>query len=247
MDEGRLPDVSFVTHEPGADMTARVEALRLRGAADFDPVGLCVIEAMLRRLDAHEGPAHAALLNKIERRLAVFCECFARAGGTSRAKGVEGTALAIPEPGQLTALLAHIARQSGSAEDSTSSTHFEDGAKQPPELKSLRYFRRSWSRLSLEQQLSRALAQAPENAGPLNSHFLMLQSLIRMRDIAPGYLENFIVYAEALLWLEQADPGRGGGPVGASQKGASRRTSVRKTDTRAVRDAQHKTGRGRTV
>ena len=95
----------------------------------------------------------------------------------------------------------------------------------------MRYFRRSWSRLSLEQQLSRALNQAPENAGPLNSHFLVLQSLIRMRDVAPAYLENFIAYAEALLWLEQANPGRGANPRAQPQKGTTQKPPAAKTAT----------------
>lgn len=212
-------------------MSARVDALRSRGAAKVDPVRLRVIEAMLRRLDAYQGPARSALVCKIERRLAVFDECFARADGPSSANGPESAVLSIPEPGPLAALLTHIARHTAPAEDSSSWTPLEAGAARPPELKSLRYFRRSWSRLSLEQQLSRALNQAPENAGPLNSHFLVLQSLIRMRDVAPAYLENFIAYAEALLWLEQANPGRGANPRAQPQKGTTQKPPAAKTAT----------------
>ena len=65
----------------------------------------------------------------------------------------------------------------------------------------LRYLR---SR-QVEQQLAEALAQAPENAGPLNSHLLALQSLKLMRDVSPGYLKRFVSYVDALLWLDQAD------------------------------------------
>ena len=96
------------------------------------------------------------------------------------------------------------------------------GAEPAAELKSLRYFRSTWSRLSLEQQLSRALAQAPDNAGPLNSHFLVLQALIRMRDIAPPYLEGFIAHVDALLWLERADAGRGMAPKAGARAGEAR-------------------------
>lgn len=75
------------------------------------------------------------------------------------------------------------------------------------ELKSLRYFRSTWSALSVDRQLAQALAQGPENAGPLNSHRLVLRSLQLMRDVAPDYLQRFMSYADALLWLEQADSG----------------------------------------
>jgi hypothetical protein len=73
------------------------------------------------------------------------------------------------------------------------------------ELKSLRYFRSTWSRLSAEQQLAQALAQAPENAGPLNSHLLVLRALQLMQDVSPDYLQRFMSYADTLLWLEQVD------------------------------------------
>ncbi|MBR0566980.1 DUF2894 domain-containing protein [Azoarcus sp. L1K30] len=76
------------------------------------------------------------------------------------------------------------------------------------ELKSLSHFRRTWSRLSVDQALSHSLAQAPENAGPLNSHHLMLQSLSQMRKIAPDYLEHFMAYADTLLWLDLVEGGR---------------------------------------
>jgi hypothetical protein len=73
------------------------------------------------------------------------------------------------------------------------------------ELKSLRYFRSTWSRLSAEQQLAQALAQAPENAGPLNSHLLVLRALQLMQEVSPDYLQRFMSYADTLLWLEQVD------------------------------------------
>lgn len=80
------------------------------------------------------------------------------------------------------------------------------GAVSPArELKSLRYFRSTWSRLSAEQQLAQALAQAPENAGPLNSHLLVLRALQLMQDVSPDYLQRFMSYADTLLWLEQVD------------------------------------------
>jgi len=46
------------------------------------------------------------------------------------------------------------------------------------------------------------------HAGPLNSHFLVLRALGLMRDVAPEYLEHFVPYIEALLWLDEADAAR---------------------------------------
>ncbi|MDX9886017.1 DUF2894 domain-containing protein [Thauera sp.] len=222
MSEALLPGASSPGGTPGKDLRVRVEALRAHGAALFDPVGFRVIEAMLRRLDGCEGAAQTVLMRKIERRLAALRERFGRAGGEARA-----TAPARPERGSLADLLAHVASHAAVPVASSASAVAGAGAAPSTELKALHHFRSTWSRLSLEQQLSRALAQAPDNAGPLNSHFLVLQALMRMRDIAPSYLEGVVAHAQALLWLEQADGGRGVASRGAGQKAAARKGDAR--------------------
>jgi hypothetical protein len=70
------------------------------------------------------------------------------------------------------------------------------------------YFRNTWSRLSTEQQLTQTLAQAPENAGPMNSQNLVLSALKLMRDCSPDYLQGFMSYVDTLIWLEQASAAR---------------------------------------
>ena len=231
MSEALPPAVSFPGHVSQDDLCTRIEDLHARGAARFDPVGWRVIEAMLRRCHGLEGAAQTALIRKIERRLATFRERFERAGGAARATGEHQAAPAPPERGPLAELLAHVARHAAPAAASSALAAAGAGAEPAAELKSLRYFRSTWSRLSLEQQLSRALAQAPDNAGPLNSHFLVLQALIRMRDIAPPYLEGFIAHVDALLWLERADAGRGMAPKAGARAGEARAQSGRTRKT----------------
>ncbi len=241
----------------GEDLRARIDDLHARGAVRLDPVGWRVIEAMLRRLDGFDGAARTALVRKIERRLATLRERFERASSAASAKrSGEATPLCraanaarevaapvesdrVPRHpharagqvqqacGLLAELLEHVGRQSGIRCSVGDAVPVGSVVAPDAELKSLRYFRSTWSRLSLEQQLSRALAQAPDNAGPLNSHFLVLQALIRMRDIAPQYLEGFIAHAQALLWLEQAEGGRGIANRGVGQKPAARKGDAR--------------------
>ncbi|WP_018989926.1 DUF2894 domain-containing protein [Aromatoleum toluclasticum] len=125
----------------------------------------------------------------------------------------------------LNGLLAHIGRHTpaGTADHSVDGGQGAGAAfSAQPELKSLSYFRSTWSRLSLERQLADAFAQAPENAGPLNSHFLVLQALGQMRDISPEYLRQFMSYVDALLWLEQADNSRNPPRNNAARKNAVR-------------------------
>lgn len=68
----------------------------------------------------------------------------------------------------------------------------------------LDYFRDTWARLRVDQQLKRSLAQPPDNAGPLNSHLLALRALQQMRGLSPAYLGCFVAYLDALAWVDQA-------------------------------------------
>jgi len=76
----------------------------------------------------------------------------------------------------------------------------------PPgrELRSAQSFRDTWSRICAEDEVAQAVEQGPENAGPLNSHRLVLHTLALMRDLSPDYLRRFLSHADTLLWLEQA-------------------------------------------
>jgi hypothetical protein len=54
--------------------------------------------------------------------------------------------------------------------------------------------------------VARAAARAPDNAGPLNSHRLVLRSLALMQAASPHYLRRFLSQVDTLLWLEWASP-----------------------------------------
>jgi DUF2894 family protein len=238
---------------PDVDPGVPIDALRARSADRFDPVGFRFIEALARRATAHRDDARRMLDRRLAKALIEFGERFDRAEREARDALASGTAR-FPEAadalrqhcdagdfgglhrllakleasqgggGPLAELLAHIGRDTPEAP--TGGPAHADGAVIEPqgELKSLRYFRSTWSRLSVDRQLSHAFAQAPENAGPLNSHFLVLQSLGLMRDISPEYLEQFMSYVDALLWLDQAaDSGRS-----PAQKNAARGHGGRK-------------------
>ena len=49
-----------------------------------------------------------------------------------------------------------------------------------------------------------AIAQAPQNAGPINSQMLVLRSLGLMHDASADYLSRFMVYVDTLLYLDEA-------------------------------------------
>jgi hypothetical protein len=86
-----------------------------------------------------------------------------RAAKACRAAPTHRPAPAAPSP--LAELLAHIAGQNRSAFAHRPTPPTPAAA----ELKALSCFRDTWSKLRVDQQFHQALADEPENAGPLNS------------------------------------------------------------------------------
>lgn len=98
------------------------------------------------------------------------------------------------------------------------------------ELRSVRRFRRMWGGVEALQQLAQAAERQPANAGPLNSHVLVLRSLALMRELSPEYLRRFLVQVEALQWLERAAEKLPREPAkGAAGKAAAAAKTPRKT------------------
>ncbi len=75
---------------------------------------------------------------------------------------------------------------------------------QRPENPRIGQFRNTLTKISVAKQVTQALDQAPQNAGPINSHMLVLRSLALMRDASPDYLNRFMGYADTLLQLDEA-------------------------------------------
>lgn len=99
----------------------------------------------------------------------------------------------------LTELNRHIDRAARAAADPSMPT----SASGRVSMKSLRQFRETWARMATQDQLKQAMARAPNNAGPLNSHQLVLRSLALMQEVSPAYLHRFMNHLDALLWLDQ--------------------------------------------
>jgi hypothetical protein len=72
--------------------------------------------------------------------------------------------------------------------------------------------------------LRQSLARVPGNAGPLNSSSLVHRSLSLMRELSPGYLQQFLSYVDALSWMEQMNGG-----VAPAGKDAPRTAGTRKS------------------
>jgi len=215
------------------EVSRQIIELRLAGADHFDPVGLHYLQVLADRANAQSGHVKSLLEDKLVRALAVLKERLLAAQGEAQEaiarvaphhpqavadlqrrfangdfRGVHRTIASLKKnaPGAtLGELLGYIAQQAPAQLDTGLEGGFNAAPGARPELKTMRYFRNTWSKLSVDKQVTQALDQAPKNAGPINSHLLVLRSLGLMRDISPDYLNRFTSYIDTLLCLDHND------------------------------------------
>jgi len=212
-----------------AGVDRRIAALRNAGAHRFDPLGQHYLEALSKRAKTHQGTARqqidhtllqalTLLAGRFELAQAELCACLAdtvvtyphaaeqlqRLFNASDFNGLKQCIRDLKkdhQPSPLGALLRYFEQHAPNRllalPGKLSGLHTE--------LKIVRSSRNTWSKMSASRQVTRALEQAPKNAGPINSHMLVLRSLALMRDISPDYLNRFMSYADTLLCLDQAE------------------------------------------
>jgi hypothetical protein len=208
-----------VNKAPAFDAGAALAALRERGRDRADPVRFRFIEAMARRADAHGGDARRMLDERIAQLLAAYGDALTdRPEAAAASASASAPQQASPVRGALAELVEHIARHAPAP-----AAGLPSGGT-TPELKAVTYYRSTWSKLSAERRLTQSLAKVPDNAGPLNSHHLVHRALILMRDLSPEYLNRFMSYVDALLWIDQAN-----GSMAAAAATAPRTENSKKT------------------
>ena len=242
---------------------AVLAALQQAGAGQWDPVRLRYLQALMQRSEAESGRVQELLEARLANAAAAFkarwdgalneaqdavhaaASTYPQAAADLQrllASGdCEGLARHLPslnmppQPRALGELPQYIAQQSADV----TAPHAEviAGLGQPRELKTSRVFRNTWSKLSVDRQVAQALDQAPKNAGPINSHMLVLRSLTLMRDISPDYLNRFTSYVDSLLALEQTQKGKA---VSAPKAAAG--DAAKKAKPRRAKGPAQKTG-----
>lgn len=214
---------------PTFDFSALVASLRLAGADRFDPVRLHYLQMLAIRTKGQPAAVKRLLDERLERGLATFQARFEQAQADAQA-AIRHTACQHP---QATGGLQHlftlgdfkaVRRRAAALKSSALGESLGDltrliAPRPQPEADGARnagaglqhasdtgqYFRETWSRLSVGKRVTQELDQAPKNAGPINSHMLVLRSLEKMRDISPDYLSRFTSYVDTLLSLDQSD------------------------------------------
>ncbi len=72
----------------------------------------------------------------------------------------------------------------------------------PSQLRVLNHMREKVWQKDLEASVKVALNSLPEDAGPLNSHGLLIRSLSVFQETSPHYLRRLVGLMSALTWLE---------------------------------------------
>ncbi len=180
------------------------------------------MEVLKSRASSAPEKLQAILHSKLETALADYRQRFLEA--QQMAAG-EAAGLASKHPDQARALrqlakagdlqgvrqLGAQASLRGSSKPLHALNHYVRSTAQPGnsksdaaiEMKSVRRFRAAWSKIVAADHVEQSIGRGPQNAGPLNSHVLVLRSLAMMRTLSPDYLHRFVSHVDSLLWLDQ--------------------------------------------
>lgn len=213
------------------DAQATLDAWRDSGADRVDPVRFRFLDAMAQRTAALDGPARQLL----DGRLAAWLQAYEDGLGAESAKPGHTAAAGVGEPGApqasaLAGLIDYLADPDppGGVSGWTRDTL---GLRATyPDVQMLDYFRGVWSRVSADRQVRQSQEQVHKNAGPLNSNQLVHRALSLMRELSPGYLQQFLSYTDALMWMEQVHAATAPAPKDAARTGAAK-TAAAKTGT----------------
>lgn len=182
-------------------MEARLQALREAGAESADPVGWHYLQVLARRMQVQTGTAHALLQDKLTQAMQDIQARLAQASAPSDT--TPSAPLRVATPSALARLLQDMRPATPAAQAALQDAH--PGSAPLPDNPRVRQFRQQLRKISVKKQVQQAIDLAPQNAGPINSHMLVLRALGLMRDISPDYLERFMTHVDTLLCLENAE------------------------------------------
>ena len=195
--------------EAGAAGRAEAEKTAMAAkAAHLDPVGWHYLQVLAQRTHSQTGPAQALLQGKLRAAVAQW-------QAKMQAHQPPASLPVRPAPSPLAALLHDMAAPSNERPLNPSGAGRMDNTR-------VAQFRQQLGKIRVQKQVSLAIAHAPQNAGPINSHMLVLRSLGLMRDLSPDYLNRFMGYVESLLVMEDAGRGKA---VGKKSATSSKRTT----------------------
>jgi Protein of unknown function (DUF2894) len=245
------PPMPSFAHDTTADELAAwaddIAKRRQQGEHLLSPLSFRQLEAMAQRLPDQTAPVRRILLGRLSQALGHHdamvkqareqaqqlatrlmsqqpdmgreCRRLLAAGDLNALQHLSLQGPRPPPASPLAELNRHIAQASQA--DSGSVAWSGTSSAGRVDMKSLRQFKDTWARMAAEDDVKQAIERGPRNAGPLNSHQLVLRSLSVMRDVSPDYLRRFMTHLDALLWLDQLSQ-RPSAPDGKPTRPAAR-------------------------
>ena len=209
---------------------ATLDAWGDSGADRLDPVRFRFLQAMARRTAALQGLARQQLEDKLDTHLRAYAQLLEAVepdASTMDSAEASPAASATPQtaPAALTELLAYLTYPDAPDNDQTWDRDALGLREAYPDVQMLEYFRGVWSRVSADRQVRQSQEQVHKNAGPLNSNQLVHRALSLMRELSPGYLQQFLSYTDALMWMEQIHAATAPAPKESTRSGAAKKTS----------------------
>lgn len=209
---------------------ATLDAWGDSGADRLDPVRFRFLQAMARRTAALQGLARQQLEDKLDTHLRAYAQLLEAVepdASTMDSAEASPAASATPQtaPAALTELLAYLTYPDAPDNDPTWDRDALGLREAYPDVQMLEYFRGVWSRVSADRQVRQSQEQVHKNAGPLNSNQLVHRALSLMRELSPGYLQQFLSYTDALMWMEQIHAATAPAPKESTRSGAAKKTS----------------------
>ena len=185
------------------ELNALQAALQAAGAPQRDQAHWHYIEVLSERARTQTGRVQVLLQEKLAVLLKQL-EGQMHAPPKAAQKEPQGSEA---EPSPLAVLLRDMAQHAAAV--TTASTTSPTALSSKPtawraESPRVQQFKKQLSKISVQKQGKQAMAMAPQNAGPINSHMLVLRSLGLMQEASPDYLNRFMTYVDTLLCLEEA-------------------------------------------
>lgn len=245
---------------PGrVDARAALDAWRASGADRVNPLRFHLIDALDRRAAAYGGQARQRLDERLAGLIQAYQAELTGAGGAAGPDALPASAQAGPIAGPLAGLVSYIDRPAPADRLDTDPGAAPAAAGLPgpadhlardalglraayPELPLLDEFRALWSRFSADRQVRQSQEQVHKNAGPLNSNQLVHRALSLMRELSPGYLQQFLSYTDALMWMEQMTAASAPAAKEAPRASAARKSSRGKSRKESKPAKENKDG-----
>ena len=177
-----MSDNAAVTPDAQA-LQAQLATLRADGAWRADPIGYEALEKLSARISGQPAPVQQLLQARLLQALQELT-----VQPTSKPAAPIVTKRETTTRERKTGALSALATPS----------------RTTPELSSVRRFRQAWGQVQAVDRVAQALARKPRNAGPLNSHALVLQTFALLQASSPQYLRRVVDVVETMHWLERA-------------------------------------------